>query len=509
MKKRVLIIGGGLGGLFAGAFLSKEGHSVQVLEKNAIIGGGLQTFRRRNDYFETGMHILGGFQKGGSLNKICEYLGIMDKLSIRHTDDDAIDSITYLSDGETYYIPKGKEAFINYFSAKFPEEKENIKAYTDELYRLSEEVDLFYLRKGNNSIYSHTEHFLWSADQLIGHYIKDPKLQDVLGYMNPMYGGIAKHTPAYIHALINVLYINGSSMFNDGSQQLADLLADIIREGGGEVLAGDPVTHIEVENKTISYVKTQEGNVYQADMYISAIHPCTMLNMITPGAFPRSYTNRLSEIPNSYSAFTAYIKFKEHAFPYINHPCYYQEDYGMVWNHGEFDELDWPKGFMYITPPAKEQGEYARKMIVNCIMDYKVVEQWKDSVVGHRGKEYEEWKQKRLEQILDKLELLYPGFKEKVEYSFTSSPLTIRDYYGVKEGALYGFREDCQNITLSQVPLFTKISNLLLTGQNINLHGICGVPLTAIETVEAIIGRDVLLNKINEHYNALNPIDNI
>ena len=44
MKQQVVIIGGGLGGLFTGAILSKEGFCVTILEKNAMIGGGLQTF---------------------------------------------------------------------------------------------------------------------------------------------------------------------------------------------------------------------------------------------------------------------------------------------------------------------------------------------------------------------------------------------------------------------------------------------------------------------------------
>ena len=35
----IIIIGGGLGGLFTGALLTKEGYRVTVLEKNATIGG--------------------------------------------------------------------------------------------------------------------------------------------------------------------------------------------------------------------------------------------------------------------------------------------------------------------------------------------------------------------------------------------------------------------------------------------------------------------------------------
>lgn len=500
MSHHILIIGGGLGGLFTGALFSKEGYKVTVLEKNRIIGGGLQCFTRRGDTFETGMHILGGFQHGGSLHKICSYLGIMDKLSVRHTDEDVIDSITYHSERKTYSIPKGKIPFIEYLSSEFPEESEHIAAYVDELYRLSEEVDLFYLRKSTNRFFSHSERFLWAADKFIEHYVGDPKLQDLLAYMNPMYGGIAGHTPAYIHALINVLYINGSSQFIDGSQQLADLLSDIITHAGGEVCANEQVTEITVENKTVSEVKTANGKIFKADIYVSSIHPCSLLNRITPDSFPRSYRNRLMEIPNSYSAFSVYIKFKENMFPYINHPCYYQEDYGMIWKLGEYDETEWPKGFMYLTPPIKRQTAFADRMIVNCIMDFNVVDRWKDTTSGHRGKAYEEWKQKCQSRVLNKLEILHSGIQEMIDYTFASSPLTIRDYYGVKAGALYGFQKDCQNIALSQVPLFTKVRNLLLTGQNINLHGICGVPLTAIETVEAIVGQGAVVDKINEDY---------
>lgn len=508
MKNTILTIGGGLGGLFVGALLAKEGYRVTVLEKNHIIGGGLQSFTRNGTEFETGMHILAGFTETGSLYKICSYLGIMDRLSIRPTDKEAMDVITYLSDGKTYRIPQGREAFVNYFASEFPEEKEHIKAYVDEIYRLSEEVDLFYLRKGDDRIFNHSEHFLWAADDLIKYYIKNPKLQDILAYMNPLYHGVSQHTPAYVHSLINVLYINGSCMFNNGSQQLASLLGEIIVEGGGQVLQGEEVNKVVVEDKYVQYVETAKGNRYTAERYISSIHPCNLLEMSTPGAFPKSYSNRLHEIPNSCSCFTVYIKFKDDSFPYINHPCYYQDDYGMVWNHSDYVKGRWPQGFMYLTPPVENQGYYASRMTVNCLMSFEQVRKWEDTEVGRRGEEYEAWKEKHMNLVLDRLETLHPGIKEMIEYTFAASPLTIRDYFGSKEGALYGFQKDCQNINLSQMPLFTKVRNLLLTGQNINLHGICGVPLTAIATAEAITGNGSIVDKINDNYkNRINSIN--
>ena len=46
----------------------------------------------------------------------------------------------------------------------------------------------------------------------------------------------------------------------------------------------------------------------------------------------------------------------------------------------------------------------------------------------------------------------------------------------------------------------TKINNLYLTGQNINLHGIIGVALSAILTAGEFVGINYLINKINEDY---------
>jgi all-trans-retinol 13,14-reductase len=503
MNNDIIIIGGGLGGLFTGAFLSKEGYKVTILEKNTTIGGGLQTFKRNGHTFDTGMHVLGGFHQGGTLNKICTYLDIMDKLSIREEDKDCFDTITYLSDNKTYKMVQGKEAFANNLSKYFPEEKDNIHNYINKLYDLTQEVDFFYLKKGSDNIFSHSEQFLWPADKLINYYIKDQKLRDILGYMNPMYGGMAGHTPAYIHALINVLYINGASRFNDSSQQLANLLSNVITSNGGSIYTNKQVKSINVVDRQIKYVKTIDDEEFVANTYISAIHPCALLDMMNDKAFPKSYRERLKEIPNSYSAFSVFITFKKDSFPYVNHTCYFQDDYGMVWKHGEYDEKSWPKGFMYDTPPIEGQGKYAQTMIINCIMSYDVVKQWANTTVGKRGDDYIKWKQRNIYKVLDKMEFLHSGFKDCIEDVFAASPLTIRDYYNVKEGSLYGFRKDCQNIALSQVPIYTKVKNLLLTGQNINLHGICGVPLTAINTVEAIVGENKLVDKINNKYKEL------
>lgn len=497
MGKSAVIIGGGLGGLFTGAILSKEGIDVTVIEKNAILGGGLQSFVRFGEVFDTGMHVIGGMQPGGNIRRICEYLGVFDKVHIKDVDPETTDTLYFAEDKKSYHISQGKTEFVNALSKDFPAEKENLTTYVDALYNIVDELDMFYLKPSADFIFVHSEEFMMAANDFISKYIRDPKLCNILAYMNPLYGGKKNMTPAYIHALISVLYINGPSRFAGGSYLFANTLRDCIIENNGKVICGDGVKAITTEDRMVTGVRTEKGFEFTADWYISAIHPCTLFKLMEdPSVFPKAYRNRLNEIPNSYSAFTLNIKLKPGTFRYINHSAYYMSSYDNIWSFDD-PQKEWPLGFLYMTPPDIEQGEFSRKMVITAPMTWNEVKKWEDTKVGHRGKEYEEWKAECAEKLISRLEELYPDFRDCIEAINTASPLTIRDFYAVKEGSMCGYSKDCNNITLSQVPVVTKVRNLLLTGQNCNVHGFCGVPLTAINTCEVILGRNYVINKIN------------
>lgn len=491
----IIIIGGGVGGLFTGAILAKEGLHVTLLEKNATIGGGFQTFHRFGEAFDTGMHVIGGMQPGDNVWRICKYLGILDRVQLRDVDDDCTDCIYFAEDQQRYRIAKGREGFIDSLAKYFPTERANLERYVEAVHTVVDEARLFNLLPSLDTMTIHSDDFLMASDAFIAKYVSDRRLRSVLAYMNPLYGGRAHETPSFIHCVITQLYIAGASRFVGGSARFADLLASVITDNGGEVVAGDGVTRIDVENRHVISVSTKSGKTYTADRYISAIHPCALLRLLPEKAFPKSYRTRLEEIPNSYSAFSLYIKLRKESFPYINHSEYYMTRYADIWN---FDRADrpWPMGFLAMTPPETDHDEWARTLLVTAPMRYDAVRQWEDTTTGRRGADYEAWKAERTRELLDKLEDLYPGFSACIDKVNAASPLTIRDYYGSKEGCLSGFSKDVANIALSQVPVVTKVRNLLLTGQNNNLHGFCGVALTAITTSEALLGVNHVINQL-------------
>ena len=368
------------------------------------------------------------------------------------------------------------------------------------MYALSEEEDLFYLRERPSQMFmSVSEDAILPYDELMDRYIKDPKLKGLLSYISPLFGGVVGTTPAFMAALLGVLHIGGTYQFVGGSQQMADLLKDVIEKVGGQVLANEEVIRIEVDDHEVKQVVTRKGHTYRADGYISDVHPDVLLHLVGDKAFPVSFRKRLQSIPETYSCFKVYVKFKEKAFPYVNHTNYCLYKYDSQFNLKNLRLEDWPNNLMYYTPAKENQDEFAETMVIIGEMPFEWVMPWEDTKTGHRGEDYEQWKQEMIEKALDFMEKSYPGFRNSIDFLTASSPLTIRDYYGNKEGSNYGFQKDSHNIMLSQMSVFTKVRNLFLTGQNVNIHGLCGVSLTAIQTVEAFVGANVIVRKINKY----------
>lgn len=500
-KYDILIIGSGIGGLTCGSILSKEGYKVCVLEKNHQFGGCLQNFKRNGCIYDTGMHYVGGFDKGQSLEKIYSYLGIYDKLKFQSLHPEHFDLIHIASDNMKYPYGLGYEKFVKNLSAIFPEEKDNIKNYADSIQMICKSFHLYSLEANDGTGGNHMlgEYSTTSVGEFIDSITKNEKLRAVLAGNNMLYTGERYITPVFVHALISNMFITGAKYFVDGSQQLADEMATLIRDAGGEIHTKSEVIHIEAKDKMVQYVRTKDGIGYKADTYISSIHPSVTLDLIDEDEVQKSYRKRIKNIKNTTSSFTLFIKFKKDSFKYLNHNYYYGKDYDSMWKMSEYNfGEEWPKGFMMLTPPHSDSLEYAKTAIVNTLMNYEDVEQWKNTKVGKRGHDYNEFKQKCIERVLAMIEDCMPGFSANIENVFAATPLTIRDYTGSKNGSLYGTRKNIHELVASHISPRTKLSNLLFTGQNLNMHGILGVPLTAIQTCGELVGLNNLINKINE-----------
>ncbi|MGN0230772.1 MAG: phytoene desaturase family protein [Muribaculaceae bacterium] len=493
-----VIIGGGLGGLVCGALLAKEGIKVTIVEKNSVAGGGLMSFSRFGRVFDTGMHVVGGLNCGWNMHRLFSYLGVIDSFGVQPMPLDCTDSIYVAEDASTYNIAASPEGFINSLSQYFPHQRANLESYVDAIGRIASQMPFFFLRSVSEQPGEYCDDFNMPAECFIAKYITDRKLRAVLSYINMFYAGRASCTPAYQHAIISTIYLGGQARFVDGSHHLAQALSDVATSNGGAVVTGQSVERIITGDGRITAVETADGSRYEADCFVSDIAPDALLGMLdNPRMLPKAYRKRVGALKHSGSAFTLNIALRKSSFAYLPYTGYFMERYGDVWNHGHAD--NWPSGFLYMTPPVENQGQWADKMIVTVPMEWSMVEKWEGTTVGHRGDDYRQWKRQCADAVLDRLETVFPGFGNSVEAIDTASPLTIRDYLGYTHGSMTGFMKDCNSPFMSMMSTRTKVPNLFLTGQNIYLHGFCGVSLTAIRTCEAILGMDTIINKLNRY----------
>jgi all-trans-retinol 13,14-reductase len=70
---------------------------------------------------------------------------------------------------------------------------------------------------------------------------------------------------------------------------------------------------------------------------------------------------------------------------------------------------------------------------------------------------------------------------------------------GTRDGSMYGIMADVNRPAHTEIPVRTKIGNLFLTGQNVGMHGVLGVSISAVNTCSAMLGNDYLLNKITQN----------
>jgi all-trans-retinol 13,14-reductase len=496
----VVIVGSGLGGLVSAIILAKEGYSVCVLEKNNQYGGNLQTFVRDKTIFDTGIHYIGGLGEGQNLHKYFKYLGIIDQLNLKQLDENGFDIISFEDDKTEYPHAQGYENFVHQLTHFFPEEKENIARYCENLKTICDSFPLYNLEwEGKYD----SEILTLNAKETIDSFTKNEKLKAVLAGSNFLYAGIPDKSPFYVHALIVNSYIQSSWRCINGGSQITKQLLKQLKKHGGEFYKHKEVTRFEVENHKVNSVQMKDGTQVSGTYFISNIEPKTTLKMAGEENFRKPFFNRIQSLEGVLSAFSLYIVFKPETFKYINHNYYHFKSSQDVWAAHEYDEDSWPKTYMASMNASKKEEIWADGMTFMTYMKFDDVLPWEKSFnttfdKNDRGENYEEFKERKAAKFLEDIEIKFPGIRNCIQSIHTSTPLSYRDYIGGDNGNMYGYVKDSNNPMKTLIPSKTKLENLYLTGQSINMHGVLGVTIGAVVTCSEIVGKEYLITKINK-----------
>lgn len=495
-----VIIGSGLGGLATAWMLAKNGMRVVVLEKNRQPGGALQIFSRDKAIIDTGVHYLGSLAPGQVLQRYFSYFGIYDQLKLERLDRDCFDLVS-LSSGDFPYA-QGFDAYAERLTEYFPKEKQGLKNYVQGLKDVLAAFPVYNVEPGLvNPVENRWMQI--TAREWIAGFVTDPLLRQVLAGTHMLYEGRAESTPAYVHAMTVASYIQSAWRMVDGGGQIARHLVDRLRKQGGEFRNYAEVTELREKDGKITAAVTREGEVFEAGIFVSGIHPFLLFDLIPEGVIRKGYTKRIKTLPNTLGTFTAHCIMKPKTLAYRNHNLYgFTGD--DVWAAPEYTPADWPRSFAAFFSRRAGDEAYTECANLMTLMRYEDVEPWAGSFRTYphysdsRGEAYEQWKQNKTDRILDLAETRMPGFRDSVQSVYASTPLSYRDYLGTPQGSMYGILKDARSPYSSVFAPRTKVPNLYMTGQNLNLHGIVGVTISAVVTAGEILGNEFLMEQIKK-----------
>ena len=497
----IVIIGSGMGGLVCANLLGVEGYKVCVLEKNKQIGGSLQTYVRDRVIFDSGVHYLGGLGKGQNLYQVFKYLGIIDKLKLQKMGEDGFDMIIIENDEKEYVYAQGYENFIRHLLKDFPAEEKALRLFCDKIKEVCSKFPLYNLRSGGD-LNEKNEVLEIDTKGFIESVTSNKKLQTVLAGNSMLYVLQAGKTPFYVPAMILNSYIESSWKCIDGGSNIGKYISRNIRDHGGVIHRNSEVKKIVVEEGKVSFVELAKGSPVYGKHFISNMHPARTLDMTDTPLIKPAYKNRIKNLENSVGGFVINVVFEKDSFIYLKHNYYYHKE-GYIWDMSRHTDKNWPLGYSLFFSASSRSDKYAESMTILAYMRYDEVKKWDKtfntvSAKEDRGPDYEEFKKQKAMILLDCVEEKFPGFKSKIRKYYTATPLSYRDYIGNDDGSMYGIVKDFRNPLKTLISPRTKIPNLFLTGQNLNLHGILGAAMSALVTCTAFLGNDDIIKKIRD-----------
>ncbi|MDR2359434.1 MAG: NAD(P)/FAD-dependent oxidoreductase, partial [Prevotellaceae bacterium] len=492
MKYDVVIIGSGLGGLECGYILARQGYSVCVLEQNPQIGGCLQTFRRGGTVFDTGFHYVGGLDEGQFLHKLFRYFDLLD-LPWRRLDGNGFAEVAFHD--KSYFFASGYQRFAETLAEDFPHRRAQLANYAAFLKQVGDNMAHSFLPGGNHAFSAHSL-FGRSAWLFLQETIGDPLLQQVLSGASLTMELCAGKLPLYIFAQINSSFIQSAWRLRGGGSLIAEKLAAGIRRMGGTVRTKAKVTRLITKNNRINAVECNGDEQLHSRYVISGMHPALMLPLLDGQAtFRKTYWNRIDRLPDTYGMFTVHLQLKENTIPYLNRTIYlYREP--DVWNCCRYRPQAKTAAILINFQPPRDGETCTANIDLLTPMHWEEVAPWSNTSAGNRGEDYYRLKEQKAEECIALAAEKIPGLKQSIEKIYTSTPLTYRDYTGTRNGSAYGIQKDYTNTLLTLLPPQTPVSNLLLTGQNLNLHGVLGVSMTSFFTCAKIAGMEKLLTEL-------------
>ena len=466
MKYDVIVIGSGLGGLICARQLARSGRSVLVLERQRQPGGCLQSYRRGDMEFDTGLHYVGGLAEGQPLHEAFETLGLL-QLPWQRLDADGFDRVTI--GRQTFPLAEGFDRFADTLAEYFPQERPALEQFVELLRRLP----------------SFEESCHVNAYDYLTTLFHDPLLVNVLSAAAMKMELRRESLPLFNFAHALGSYVQSSWRLKGSGNLIVNSLVSDIKAAGGVVCCGAEVKRLEEQGGRIVAARCPNGGTFEGRQFISDVHPQLTFSWLKDSSLSKGvFSRRINALENTFGMFTVSLVLKPGTLPYFNHNKYVYRK-ANVWTFSE--HVDGVGGVMVSARVPEDGTQFVRQIDLLTPMPWVMCRHWENTSVGHRGEIYELQKERMADECIRLAERVIPGLANMTEKRYTSTPLTWRDYTLSPCGSAFGVRKDSRTPLFTMLSAKTPVPNLYLTGQSLVLHGLEGVTQTAFSTLKYVL----------------------
>jgi C-3',4' desaturase CrtD len=492
---RVAVVGGGIGGLTAGALLARRGYDVTIFDGAIVPGGCASTFKRRGFTFDVGATQVAGLEPDGIHQRIFTELGVELPAA---TPCDPACAVFLPGESEPINVWRNPQKWQAERQRQFPG-SEPFWQLLARLFKASWNFqsrdpilpprnawDLWQLISAVRPDTLITVPFalmtVGNALKLYGLY-EDKRLKTFLDLQLKLYSQVDADETALLYAATALAVSQepqGLFHLQGSMQALSDRLVEALEKYGGKLLMRHSVEEIETDSGKVTGVKVREQKsnnafTHKADLVVANVTLQNLVKLVSKDALKNAYVRRVDKLPEASGAFVVYLGVEESAIP-AGCPPHLQFLYNYDGIVGENNSL-----FVSVSRAGDGRAPQGKATIV--ASSFTNTQMWWQG----SKEDYDKLKQKYTEEAIARLGEYFTLTPETIVHQEVATPRTFARYTARDKGIVGGVGQRIATFGPFGVATRTPIKNLWLAGDSTHPgEGTAGVSYSAYTIVQQI-----------------------
>jgi phytoene desaturase len=275
MKQTVLIVGAGLGGLATALRLSKQGYSVQILEKNDTAGGRLNQIQKDGFTFDTGPSFFSMSYEFEAFAKECNI-----SLPFTFVELDPLYSVHISGSNKTWHIYKDTKLFAEQFTDIEVDFEKKFEEYIAECSSIFHDTVDIVIKRNFSSKFAyfielakvnpfHIPKLFKTFWQQVCQYFSSQEARQILSLVAFFLGKTPFDTSS-VYTLLSYTEFKHDGYYNveGGMYQIVTGILHELEKQQVPILYNTEICDVQTTKNTITAVIDTQGNSYKADIFV-------------------------------------------------------------------------------------------------------------------------------------------------------------------------------------------------------------------------------------------------